>query len=57
MSKQNPAYRGIYGHDEANKPNGTSVKQNPKYRGIYAYDADRKPDGNPATAPLPPEAS
>lgn len=55
MSKQNPAYRGIYAYDEANKPNGTSVKQSPKYRGIYARDVDRKPDGNPATAPLPPD--
>jgi hypothetical protein len=52
MAMQSPTYRGIYGYDEANKPNGTTVKQNPKYRGIYAYDADRKPDGNPAT-PVP----
>ena len=55
MSKQNPAYRGIYGYDEAKKPNGTTVKADPKYRGIYSYDVDRAPDGNPGTAPLPPD--
>lgn len=55
MSKQNPAYRGIYTYDAANKPDGTTVKQSPKYRGIYAYDATKKPDGDPATPPLPPD--
>lgn len=54
MAKQNPAYRGIYTYDDANKPDGVTVKSNPKYRGIYAYSPDHAPDGNPATAPVPP---
>lgn len=58
MAKSNPAFRGLYTHDEANKPsNSPGLKSNPKYRGIYAYDVDRKPDGNPATPPAPPEQS
>lgn len=56
MAKANPAYRGIYAYDEANKPNGTTVKANPKYRGIYTYDETKSPDGNPATAPIPPNS-
>lgn len=54
MAKANPAYRGIYAYDEANKP-ANPPKQQPKYRGIYAYDATKKPDGDPATPPLPPD--
>lgn len=55
MSKQNPAYRGIYTYDADFKPDGTTVKQNPKYRGIYAYDVEKKPDGNAATPPVDPD--
>jgi hypothetical protein len=56
VSKQNPAYRGIYAYDADNKPAGTTplTKAQPKYRGIYTYSADHKPDGNPATPPVPP---
>jgi hypothetical protein len=53
MSKQNPAYRGIYARDATNKP-ANPPKQSPKYRGIYTYVVSKKPDGSSATPPIAP---